>query len=116
MTFVFSQLLNLFVVERAIRMLQLADLQVVCVVADGVSPNRRLFRLHKMEEYMKSGVTYNVRNVCHSSGDSTYFVPDVPNLIKTSVMLGTIHSTKGLVILWWVNFYRVVCLLCKCLF
>ena len=64
-------------------MLQLADLQVVCVVGDGASPNRKFFRLHKMEDYVKSGVTYKVPNVCHSSRDSIYFIPDVPHLIKT---------------------------------
>ena len=64
-------------------MLQLADLQVVCVVADGASPNRRFFRLHKMEEYMKSGVTYKVPNLCRLPGDSIYFIPDVLHLIKT---------------------------------
>ena len=64
-------------------MLQLADLQVVCVVAGGASPNRRFFRLHKMEEYMKSGVTYKVPNLCRLPGDSIYFIPDVPHLIKT---------------------------------
>jgi len=64
-------------------MLQLADLQVVCVVADGAAPNRRFFRLHQMEQYMKSGVTYSVPNVCRSSGDSIYFIADVPHLIKT---------------------------------
>ena len=53
-------------------MLKYADRQVVCVVADETSPNERFFRLHKIEEYMKSGVTYKVCNVCHSSGDSVY--------------------------------------------
>lgn len=64
-------------------MLQLANLQVVCVVADGAAPNRRFFRLHQMEQYMKSGVTYRAPNVCHSSGDFIYFIADVPHLIKT---------------------------------
>ena len=58
-------------------MLKYADLQEVCIVADGTSPNGRFFRLHKMEEYMKSGVTYKVPNVCHSLGDSVYLIPDV---------------------------------------
>lgn len=73
----------MYLLWRAIRMLQLADLQVVCVVADGATPNRKFFRMHQMEDYMKSGVTYKVPNVCCSSRDSIYFIPDVPHLIKT---------------------------------
>ena len=73
----------MYLVWRAIRMLQLADLQVICVVADGATPNRRFFKLHKMEQYTKSGVTYFAPNICRTPGDYVYFIADVPHLIKT---------------------------------
>ena len=39
-------------------MLQIAGLQVICVAADGASPNKRFFKLQK------SGVTYVTPNIC----------------------------------------------------
>ena len=35
----------MYVVWRAIKLLQLAGLQVISVVADGATPNRRFFKL-----------------------------------------------------------------------
>ena len=64
-------------------MLQIAGLQVISIVADGASPNRKFFKLHKIEKLMKSGITYVVPNVCRPPGDYVYFMPDVPHLIKT---------------------------------
>ena len=73
----------IYIVWRAIRLLQIAGLQVVCVVADGASANRRFFRLHSIDEYKKSGVTYLAPNVCCAPGDKVYFVADPPHLLKT---------------------------------
>ena len=73
----------IYIVWRAIRLLQIAGLQVVCVVADGASANRRFFSLHSINEYKKSGVIYLAPNVCHASGDKVYFVADPPHLLKT---------------------------------
>ena len=35
------------IVWEAIRLLETADLKVLCVVCDGASPNRKYFRMHK---------------------------------------------------------------------
>ena len=63
--------------------MQIAGLQVICVVADGASANRRFFRLHSIDEYKKSGVTYLAPNVCRAPGDKVYFIADPPHLLKT---------------------------------
>ena len=70
------------VVWRAIRMLQLAGLTVVSVVADGASSNRKFFRLHKILEHQKSGVTYKAPNISRN-GHFVYLMPDAPHLLKT---------------------------------
>ena len=72
-----------YIVWRAIRILEIAGLQVICVVADGASANRRFFRLHAIEEYKKCGITYLAPNICHAPGDKVYFIADPPHLIKT---------------------------------
>ena len=51
--------------------------------ADGASANRRFFRLHSIDEYKKSGVTYLAPNVCRAPGDKVYFIADPPHLLKT---------------------------------
>ena len=66
----------IYIVWRAIRLLQIAGLQVICVVADGASANRRFFRLHSIDEYKKSGVTYLAPNICRAPGDKVYFIAD----------------------------------------
>ena len=53
------------------------------MVADGASANRRFFRLHSIDEYKKSGVTYLAPNVCRAPGDKVYFIADPPHLLKT---------------------------------
>ena len=70
------------VVWRAIRMLQLAGLTVVSVVADGASSNRKFFRLHKILEHQKSGVTFKAPNISRN-GHFVYLMPDAPHLLKT---------------------------------
>ena len=63
-------------------MLQLAGLTVVSIVADGASSNRKFFRLHKISQYEKSGVTYKAPNICRQ-GHYVYLMPDAPHLLKT---------------------------------
>ena len=53
------------------------------MVADGASANRRFFKLHSIDEYKRSGVTYLAPNVCRAPGDKVYFVADPPHLLKT---------------------------------
>jgi len=73
----------MYLVWRAIKIPQLADLQVICVVAEGATPNRKFFKLHKMEQHMKSGITYFAPNVCRTPGNNVSFIADVPHFIKT---------------------------------
>jgi len=61
---------------------QIADFKVICVVADGASPNRRFFKLHKIDQFVKSGVTYVIPNIYRKSG-YVYFMTNVPYLIQT---------------------------------
>ena len=68
---------------RAIRLLQIAGLQVISVVADGASTNRKFFKLHCIDKYKKCGVTYLAPNICCFPGDKVYFVADPPHLLKT---------------------------------
>ena len=69
-------------VWRAIRILQMVGLTVIAVVADGVSCNRKFFRLHKILDHQKSGVTYKAPNIS-SPGSFVYFIADAPHLLKT---------------------------------
>ena len=62
----------MYLVWRAAGMLQIAGLQVICIVADGATPNRKIFKLHKIEELMKSGVTCVAPNVCSKPGNHLY--------------------------------------------
>ena len=67
---------------RAIRMLALIGLQVISVVADGASNNRRFFRMHKISKFQCSGITYKAPNITNP-GSFVYFIADPPHLIKT---------------------------------
>ena len=70
------------IVWRSTRMLQLVGLTVISVVADGASSNRKFFRLHKILQHQKAGVTYKAPNICQQ-GNFVYFMPDAPHLLKT---------------------------------
>ena len=63
-------------------MLQMVGLTVISVVADGASCNRKFFRLHKILDHQKSGVTYKAPNIS-SPGSLVYFIADAPHLLKT---------------------------------
>lgn len=63
-------------------MLKIAGLNVIAVVADGASINRRFFRMHSIDRYNKGKITYNTPNLSQPE-EFIYFVPDVPHLIKT---------------------------------
>ena len=70
------------IIWTAIRMSEMCGLTVIPVVADGCSINRRFFRLHKMTQYQKSGITYLAPNIS-SPGNKVYFMPDPPHVLKT---------------------------------
>ena len=70
------------IIWRAIRMLEMSGLTVIYVVADGCSTNRKFFRLHRIPDYQKSGVTYPAPNIS-SPGNQVYFMADAPHVLKT---------------------------------
>ena len=69
------------IVWDAIRHLEFVGLQVHTIVADGASPNRRFFRMHRT----KAGeITYRVKNPYSSDNRYLYFISDPPHLMKTT--------------------------------
>ena len=66
-------------------MLQIVGLRVICITADGAPPNRKFFKLRRIGELVKFGVTYITPNVCCKPPENyIYFMADVPHLIKTA--------------------------------
>ncbi len=66
-------------VWEAVPLLELTGLKVLCVTADGASPNRKFFRMHKLD------VTESklVRNPYSSeTGRWLFFYVDPPHLVK----------------------------------
>ena len=63
-------------------MLALIGLQVISIVADGASNNRKFFRMHKIPQFQCSGITYKAPNIT-KPGSFVYFIADPPHLIKT---------------------------------
>lgn len=57
-------------------------LQVISVVADGGSNNRRFFCMHAISKLQISGVTYKAPNITQP-GSFAYSIADPPHLIKT---------------------------------
>ena len=70
---------------EAIRILESIGLCVRAITADGSSPNRNYFNLHKLEnqENVKDGVVYWTYNPW-APLRKIYFICDVPHLIKTT--------------------------------
>ena len=90
---------------EAIRLLETADLKVLCVVCDGASPNRKYFRMHKQSN--DHSLCYKSPNVYAQDERYVYFVADPPHLMKTtrncwskSGIHGTRHMQVGNV-LWY---------------
>ena len=69
---------------EAIRILESIGLYVRAITADGTSPNRKYFNLHKLEnqENVKDDVVYWTYNPW-APLKKIYFICDVPHLIKT---------------------------------
>ena len=57
--------------------------QVICMVADGASSNRKFFAYHAIQEYKKTGLTYKAPNLT-LPGRFVYFMVDIPHLMKTT--------------------------------
>lgn len=69
------------IVWEAIRRLESSGIKVLCVTADGASPNRKFFRMHRKQKDPTS--LYKTKNHYSLDGRSLYFVADPPHLIKT---------------------------------
>ena len=71
-------------VWEAIRLLELSGLKVLSVTADGASPNRKFFRMHKTPGATLK-VVYKTRNHYSSEdpGRWLFFFADPPHLLKT---------------------------------
>ena len=71
------------IVWEGVRLVESLDLKVICITADGASPNRKFFRMHTGSP--KDSVIYRTRNRYAPKNDRwIYFVSDPPHLIKTT--------------------------------
>ena len=70
------------IVWKAVRQLESSGLPVLCVTADGASPNRNFFRIHYSE---KDSITfpYKARNPYSEDNRWLFFIADPPHLVKT---------------------------------
>jgi len=102
------QIMSIF--WKAVCYLEQIGLKVVSCTADGASPNRKFFRMHKLLE-CDSGkeVVYRAKNIHTKDSRFIYFFCDVPHLIKTARNClsnsGSGRATRfmwnnGLYILW----------------
>ena len=71
---------------RAVRYLEQINLHVIAATADGASPNRRFFRMHKFlqGDSAVEDVVYHTKNIYSAQNRFIYFFADVPHLMKTS--------------------------------
>ena len=68
------------IVWEAVRHLESSGFKVIGITADGASPNRKFFRMHKDEE---SQCTYKMKNPYAEDEEHwIYFFSDPPHLIK----------------------------------
>ena len=69
------------IIWEAVRQVESIGLKVICITADGASPNRRFFRKHR-----NGGLspTYKTKNPYAEDDRYIYFVSDPPHLIKTT--------------------------------
>uniref|UniRef100_A0A1X7TG45 Uncharacterized protein n=1 Tax=Amphimedon queenslandica TaxID=400682 RepID=A0A1X7TG45_AMPQE len=95
------------IIWTAIRKLKEVELEVVLVVADGISTNRKFFKLHSDASCIKDGVVYKAKNI-YDPTKFVWFMSDICHLIKTtrncwenSSKNGTRHlEINGKHILW----------------
>ena len=70
------------IVWKAVEYIEAIGLKIICITADGASPNRKLFRMHRKAG--DKGIVYKTPNVFAKEERSVYFISDPPHLIKTS--------------------------------
>ena len=72
---------------KAVSILELSvDLKVIAATADGASPNKTFFRMHKHmdgQDHTRD-VVYRVRNIYSTEDRYIYFISDPPHLVKTA--------------------------------
>ena len=69
---------------KAVLYLEKCDLKVVSFTADGASPNRNHFRIHKSLECNDGkDVVYRAKNIHAKENRFIYFICDVPHIIET---------------------------------
>ena len=71
---------------KAVWYLEQIDLHVIAATADGASPNRQFFRMHKclQGDSAVKGVIYRAKNINSKDNRFIYFFADVPHIIKTA--------------------------------
>lgn len=65
------------IIWTAVRRLKEIGLEVVPIVADGVSTNRKFFKLHNDAQCMKDGIVYKTKNIY----DPSKYVLSIVNVI-----------------------------------
>ena len=70
---------------KAVCYLESINLKVISATADGASPNRKFFRMHKnLNMNVCNDLVYRAHNIYSNEKRYIYFFSDAPHLIKTS--------------------------------
>ena len=69
------------IVWEGVASIESTGLKVIAVTADGASPNRKFFRMHKTS---KGQLVYKTKNIYATDSRDIYFFSDPPHLIKTT--------------------------------
>ena len=78
-----TQLMLIF--WKAVRYLESINLKVIAATADGASPNRKFFKMHKkLDGGSGKNIIYRTKNLFSNDNRFIFFFADVPHLIKTS--------------------------------
>ena len=99
-------------VWEAVRLLKLSGLKVLSVTANGASPNRKFFRMHKASN-TTSKIVYKTRNHYSNEvpGRWLFFFADPPHLIKT-VRNCWSHSGANGIRHMMVRYAKNICMFC----
>ena len=69
---------------KAVNILENINLKVIAATADGASPNRKFFRMHKaLDGDAQKAVVYRSENIFSKEKRYIHFFADTPHLIKT---------------------------------
>lgn len=70
---------------KAVCYLENINLRVISATADGASPNRKFFRMHKaLDGNCPEDIVYRTQNIHTKENRFLYFFADAPHLIKTA--------------------------------